>query len=132
MPEHELMTPQQRVQLNHVAKHLHSKFHGIFGLESVEAFVFESYDELAKTATVTTVADRLGREVRPATARSPGALTGPLREERARRALSVRAQRRALPDGVGLVQSSWPLAARLPGREVPNPDQSSTRMWSRP
>ncbi len=53
MTEHMPMTAQQRVQLNHVAKHLHSKFHGIFGLESVEAFVFESYDELAKTATVT-------------------------------------------------------------------------------
>ena len=53
MNEHEPMTPQQRVQLNHVAKHLHTKFHGIFGFESVEAFVFESYDDLAKTATVT-------------------------------------------------------------------------------
>jgi arsenate reductase len=53
MQEHEPMTAQQRVQLNHVAKHLHSRFHGIFGFESVEAFVFESYDDLAKTATVT-------------------------------------------------------------------------------
>ncbi len=53
MIEHEPMTAQQRVQLNHVAKHLHSKFHGIFGLESIEAFVFESYDEIAKRATVT-------------------------------------------------------------------------------
>jgi arsenate reductase (thioredoxin) len=53
MSDHEPMTPQQRVQLNHVAKHLHSKFQGIFGFESVEAFVFESYDDLAKTATVT-------------------------------------------------------------------------------
>jgi protein-tyrosine-phosphatase len=53
MDQHEPMTPQQKVQLNHVAKHLHSKFDGIFGLESIEAFVFESYDELAKTATVT-------------------------------------------------------------------------------
>ena len=53
MQEHEPMTPQQRVQLNHVAKHLHSKFHGIFSLESIEAFVFESYDEIAKRATVT-------------------------------------------------------------------------------
>ena len=51
--DHEQMTAQQRVQLNHVAKHLHSKFHGIFGLETIEAFVFESYDDLAKTATVT-------------------------------------------------------------------------------
>jgi len=53
MHAHEPMTPQQRVQLNHVAKHLHSKFHGIFGLETIEAFVFESYDEMAKKATVT-------------------------------------------------------------------------------
>ena len=53
MADHEPMTPQQKVQLNHVAKHLHAKFHGIFGLETIEAFVFESYDELAKTATVT-------------------------------------------------------------------------------
>ncbi len=40
MVDHEQMTAQQRVQLNHVAKHLHSKFHGIFGLETIEAFVF--------------------------------------------------------------------------------------------
>ena len=53
MPEHEHMTPQQRVQLNHVVKHLHTRFHGIFGLESIEAFVFESYDEIARRATVT-------------------------------------------------------------------------------
>jgi arsenate reductase (thioredoxin) len=53
MGEHEPMTAQQRVQLNHVVKHLHSKFHGIFGLETIEAFVFESYDEMAKRATVT-------------------------------------------------------------------------------
>ena len=53
MVDHEPMTAQQRVQLNHVAKHLHAKFHGIFGLESIGAFVFESYDEVAKRATVT-------------------------------------------------------------------------------
>ena len=53
MGERELMTAQQRVQLNHVVKHLHSKFHGTFGLETIEAFVFESYDEMAKKATVT-------------------------------------------------------------------------------
>ncbi len=53
MPENELMTPQQRVQLNHVVKQLHSKFHGIFNFESVEAFVFQSYDDIARRATVT-------------------------------------------------------------------------------
>jgi arsenate reductase (thioredoxin) len=53
MPENELMTPEQRVQLNHAVKQLHTKFHGIFNFESVEAFVFESYDEIARRATVT-------------------------------------------------------------------------------
>ena len=53
MREHEPMTAQQRVQLNHVVKNLHSKFRGIFGLETIEAFVFESYDDIAKRATVT-------------------------------------------------------------------------------
>ena len=44
-----LATPQQRVQLNHVDQAAaHTKFHGIFGFESVEAFVFESYDEASE------------------------------------------------------------------------------------
>ena len=54
MPEHELMTAQQRVQLDHVVKDLHSKYSGIFGRESIEAFVFDSYDEIAKSAKVKT------------------------------------------------------------------------------
>ncbi len=53
MSEHEPMTLEQRVQLQNVARHLHSKFRGVFGKETIEAFVFESYDELAKKATVT-------------------------------------------------------------------------------
>lgn len=53
MSDHEPMTPQQRVQLNHVVKDLRSQYRGIFGLETIEAFVFESYDEIAKRATVT-------------------------------------------------------------------------------
>ena len=53
MREHEPMTAQQRVQLNHVVTQLQSKFRGTFGIETIEAFVFESYDDIAKTATVT-------------------------------------------------------------------------------
>ena len=53
MGDQEPMTLDQKVQLQHVARHLHSQFHGVFGKETIEAFVFESYDELAKTATVT-------------------------------------------------------------------------------
>ena len=106
MSDHELMTPQQRVQLNHVAKHLHTKFHGIFGLETIEAFVFESFDEMAKTATVTkwliVAAEKYALQRLEALAHSQdhSAKSG------SRRALPVRAQRRALPDGPGLVQPS--------------------------
>jgi protein-tyrosine-phosphatase len=53
MVDQETMTAQQELQLVHVAKHLHSKFHGVFGKETVERFVMESYDKLAATATVT-------------------------------------------------------------------------------
>ncbi len=53
MSDHEPMTAQQRVQLDHVVKDLHTQYHGVFGLESIEAFVFDSYDEIAKRATVT-------------------------------------------------------------------------------
>ena len=53
MSDHEPMTPQQRVQLNHVVKDLDTKYDGIFGHETIEAFVFESYDEIAKRSTVT-------------------------------------------------------------------------------
>ncbi len=53
MSEHELMTPEQGAQLNHVAKDLHTKFHGIFGLETIEALVFQSFEDLAETVTVT-------------------------------------------------------------------------------
>ncbi len=53
MSDHEPMTAQQRVQLDHVVKDLHAKYRGIFGVESIEAFVFDSYDDLAKQATVT-------------------------------------------------------------------------------
>ena len=40
MSDLEPMTPQQRVQLNHVCKDLGTKYHGIFGHETIEAFVF--------------------------------------------------------------------------------------------
>lgn len=53
MTDRETMTAQQKLQLVHVAKYLHSKFQGVFGLETVERFVLESYDKLAETATVT-------------------------------------------------------------------------------
>jgi protein-tyrosine-phosphatase len=53
MTQHEPMTAEQRTHLNHVVKHLHDQYAGIFGVESIHAFVFDSYDEIAKRATVT-------------------------------------------------------------------------------
>ncbi len=44
---------EQKKQLIRVAKYLHSKFHGVFGQETIERFVLESYEMLAQTATVT-------------------------------------------------------------------------------
>lgn len=44
---------EQKKQLIRVAKYLHSKFHGVFGQETIERFVLESYEMLAETATVT-------------------------------------------------------------------------------
>ena len=77
MPEDDLMTPQQRVQLNHVVKQLHTKFHGVFNFESVEAFVFESYDEIARRATVTTWLVSLRRRT-SCNESKPGGLERPL------------------------------------------------------
>ena len=50
---HEPMTAQQRVRLDHVVEDLQSAYHGIFRPEFVEAFVLDSYDEMARKATVT-------------------------------------------------------------------------------
>ena len=39
--------------LHGAARDLHTEFRGIFGQETVESLLFDSYDELASTATVT-------------------------------------------------------------------------------
>ena len=53
MADRETMTAQQRVQLKHVAKYLHSKFQGMFGLETVERLSSRVTTSWPKTATVT-------------------------------------------------------------------------------
>ena len=48
------MTQAERMRLHSAARDLHTEFRGIFGQETIESLLFDSYDELASTATVTT------------------------------------------------------------------------------
>jgi arsenate reductase len=48
-----VMTPAERMCLHSAARDLHTEFRGIFGQETIESLLFDSYDELASTATVT-------------------------------------------------------------------------------
>jgi arsenate reductase len=53
MSEQELMSSGQRESLHRCALELHAKFEGVFGQETIEALVVDSFNERAKTATVT-------------------------------------------------------------------------------
>jgi protein-tyrosine-phosphatase len=52
MASHE-MTPAERMCLHSAARDLHTQFRGIFGEETIESLLFDSYAELAARATVT-------------------------------------------------------------------------------
>jgi protein-tyrosine-phosphatase len=47
------MTPGQKMALASVARDLHAKFQGVFGRETIEALVLDSFKELAAKATIT-------------------------------------------------------------------------------
>jgi arsenate reductase (thioredoxin) len=47
------LTPAERMCLHSAARDLHTEFRGIFGQETIESLLFDSYNELASTATVT-------------------------------------------------------------------------------
>jgi arsenate reductase (thioredoxin) len=53
MDDQAVMTSGQRSALHNVARDLHDKYAGVFGIETIEALVLDSFDELSKTATVT-------------------------------------------------------------------------------
>jgi arsenate reductase len=53
MSEQGLMSSGQRGSLHRCALELHAKFEGVFGQETIEALVVDSFNERAKTATVT-------------------------------------------------------------------------------
>jgi len=46
------MNPGQRMALTHVVRDLHTKFHGVFGQETIAALVFDSFETLAMKATI--------------------------------------------------------------------------------
>jgi len=46
-----VMTQAERRCLHGVARDLHIEFRGIFGEETIVSLLFDSYDELASTAT---------------------------------------------------------------------------------
>ena len=48
-----VMTPAERSCLHSAARDLHTQFRGIFGEETIESLLIDSYAELASTATVT-------------------------------------------------------------------------------
>ncbi len=48
-----VMTQSERMCLHSAARDLHTEFRGIFGEETIEALLLDSYAELASTATVT-------------------------------------------------------------------------------
>jgi len=48
----DVMTPGVRMALGSVARDLHKKFPGVFGLETIEALVLDSYEDLAARATI--------------------------------------------------------------------------------
>ncbi len=53
MNDQAVMTSGQRSALHSVARDLHHRYEGVFGVETIEALVLDSFDELSKTATVT-------------------------------------------------------------------------------
>jgi len=46
------MNPGQRMALTHVVRDLHTKFHGVFGQETIAGLVFDSFETLAMKATI--------------------------------------------------------------------------------
>lgn len=48
-----VMTQSERMCLHNTARDLHTEFRGIFGEETIESLLLDSYAELASTATIT-------------------------------------------------------------------------------
>ena len=68
--------PEQRHALTSAARNLREKFAGVFGAETIERFLYSSYDEFAPRATVPTflplLAERFARQRLRALAKAEG------------------------------------------------------------
>lgn len=77
-----VMTQAERMCLHSAARDLHTEFRGIFGEETIESLLRDSYDELASTATVTrwlvVGAERYARQRLHALAHAESAARGKL------------------------------------------------------
>ncbi len=75
-----VMTQAERLCLHSAARDLHTEFRGIFGAETIESLLLDSYDELASTATVTSWlvvgAERFGRQRLQALAHAQATASG--------------------------------------------------------
>jgi arsenate reductase (thioredoxin) len=75
-----VMTPAQRMSLHNAARDLHTEFRGIFGEETIESLLLDSYAELADTATVPNYlvigAERFARQRLQALAHAQAAASG--------------------------------------------------------
>lgn len=74
------MTPADRMSLHTAARDLHTEFRGIFGEETIESLLHDSYAELASRATVTSFlaigAERFARQRLQALAHARAAASG--------------------------------------------------------
>ncbi len=81
MASHE-MTPADRMSLHAAARDLHTQFRGIFGEETIESLLLDSYAELASRATVRSFlavgAERFARQRLQALAHAQAAASGRL------------------------------------------------------
>jgi arsenate reductase (thioredoxin) len=75
-----VMTQAERMCMHSAARDLHTEFRGIFGEETIEALLLDSYAELASTATVTNWlvigAERFARQRLQALAHAQAAASG--------------------------------------------------------
>ena len=111
----------------HVARDLHARFQGVFGQETIETLVLDSFQRAGGEATVTrwlvVGTERFARAA-PGSSRPS---RGPLAEEGPGRLVPVCSQRRAVPDGARLVHPFRRGPCRSLGPAAPNPDPRSIK-----
>ena len=124
MPDLEDLSFEQQHALRSAATNLQREFDGIFGTETIEQFLATSYDQFAVERQDRHLPAPLRRALRAATSEGARQGRGQGRRRPPRRAVPLRAQRRAVADGARLVQPprgdraiAWSGGSE-PGKEV--------------